>query len=206
MSRLLVRYREAIAPELKEKLGIGSVHAVPKVTKVVLNMGVGGGAPDRRRSALRSSAGKRDRHKESRESALSGAALAAAADLTAITGQKAVITRARKSIANFNIREKYPVGARVTLRGIRMYEFMDRLINIALPRVHDFRGVSEKSFDGRGNYTLGLTDQSVFPEIDYAKIERIRGMNITLVTSAASDREAKALLRAFGMPFARRHS
>ena len=182
MSRLQQRYRATIAPELRRKLGVGSVHEVPKITKVVVNMGVGEGA---------------------REHRFIDAALS---DLTAISGQKAVITRARKSIANFKIRDGMPVGTRVTLRGVRMYEFLDRLINIALPRVHDFRGVSVKAFDGRGNYTLGLTDQSVFPEIDYAKIEKTRGMNITLVTTAASDADARALLRAFGMPFARRDS
>lgn len=182
MSRLRHQYRDAIAPKIRTKLGIASVHAVPKVEKVVVNMGVGEGAREHRFID------------------------AAVADLTAIAGQKAVITRARKSIANFKIRDGMPVGVRVTLRGVRMYEFLDRLINIALPRVHDFRGVSEKAFDGRGNYTLGLTDQSVFPEIDYAKIEKTRGMNITLVTTADRDDEARELLRAFGMPFARRNS
>ena len=182
MSRLRLRYREAIAPELRTRLQIASVHAVPRVTKVVVNMGVGEGA---------------------REHKFIDAAVA---DLTAITGQQPVVTRARKSIANFKIRDGMPVGARVTLRGTRMYEFMDRLINIALPRVHDFRGVSERSFDGRGNYTLGLTDQSVFPEIDYSKIEKTRGMNVTICTTATSDEEARELLHAFGMPFARREA
>ncbi len=182
MSRLLSRYRETIAPELRAKLAIRSVHAVPRVTKVVVNMGVGEG---------------------SREHKFIDAAVA---DLTAITGQQPVVTRARKSIANFKIRDGMPVGARVTLRGVRMYEFLDRLINIALPRVHDFRGVSEKAFDGRGNYTLGLTDQSVFPEIDYSKIEKTRGMNITICTTAARDDDARELLRGFGMPFARREA
>lgn len=180
MSRLLSQYRETIAPELKTKLQIASVHAVPQVTKVVLNMGVGEG---------------------SREHKFIDAAVA---DLTAIAGQQPVVTRARKSIANFKIRDGMPVGARVTLRGKRMYEFMDRLINIALPRVHDFRGVPERAFDGRGNYTLGLTDQSVFPEIDYSKIEKTRGMNVTICTTATNDEAARELLRAFGMPFARR--
>ena len=182
MSRLRSRYRETIAPELRARLQIASVHAVPRVTKVVVNMGVGEGA---------------------REHKFIDAAVA---DLTAITGQQPVVTRARKSIANFKIRDGMPVGARVTLRGTRMYEFMDRLINIALPRVHDFRGVSERAFDGRGNYTLGLTDQSVFPEIDYSKIEKTRGMNVTICTTATSDEEATELLRAFGMPFARREA
>ena len=180
MSRLQSRYRETIAPELRTRLQIASVHAVPQVTKVVLNMGVGEG---------------------SREHKFIDAAVA---DLTAITGQQPVITRARKSIANFKIRDGMPVGVRVTLRGKRMYEFMDRLINIALPRVHDFRGVPDKAFDGRGNYTLGLTDQSVFPEIDYSKIEKTRGMNVTICTTSTNDEGAMELLRAFGMPFARR--
>ena len=182
MSRLRSRYRETIAPDLRTRLQIASVHAVPRVTKVVVNMGVGEGA---------------------REHKFIDAAVA---DLTAITGQRPVVTRARKSIANFKIRDGMPVGARVTLRGVRMYEFMDRLINIALPRVHDFRGVPERAFDGRGNYTLGLTDQSVFPEIDYSKIEKTRGMNVTICTTATSDEDARALLRAFGMPFARREA
>ena len=182
MSRLRDRYRETVAPELRVKLHIQSVHAVPRVDKIVVNMGVGEGA---------------------REHKFIDAAVA---DLTAITGQRPVVTRARKSIANFKIRDGMPVGVRVTLRGVRMYEFMDRLINIALPRVHDFRGVSDRAFDGRGNYTLGLTDQSVFPEIDYAKIEKTRGMNVTICTTAAGDDEARELLRAFGMPFARRES
>ena len=182
MSRLRSRYRETIAPDLRTRLQIASAHAVPRVTKVVVNMGVGEGA---------------------REHKFIDAAVA---DLTAITGQRPVVTRARKSIANFKIRDGMPVGARVTLRGIRMYEFMDRLINIALPRVHDFRGVSDRAFDGRGNYTLGLTDQSVFPEIDYSKIEKTRGMNVTICTTATSDEDARELLRAFGMPFARREA
>lgn len=180
MSRLWDRYRGRIAGELRERLGTASVHLVPKLTKVVVNMGVGEGA---------------------REHKFIDAAVH---DLRAITGQQPVVTRARKSIANFKIRDGMPVGARVTLRGRRMYEFMDRLINIALPRVHDFRGVSERAFDGRGNYTLGLTDQSVFPEIDYAKIEKTRGMNITICTTAVEDDPARELLRAFGMPFAQR--
>jgi large subunit ribosomal protein L5 len=182
VSRLRSQYRETIAPDLRTKLQIASVHAVPRVTKVVVNMGVGEG---------------------SREHKFIDAAVA---DLTAITGQRPVVTRARKSIANFKIRDGMPVGVRVTLRGSRMYEFMDRLINIALPRVHDFRGVSDRAFDGRGNYTLGLTDQSVFPEIDYSKIEKTRGMNVTICTTATRDDEARALLRAFGMPFARREA
>lgn len=180
MSRLRDRYRDQIAGDLRTKLAIASVHAVPRVTKVVVNMGVGEGAREHRFID------------------------AAVEDLRAITGQQPVVTRARKSIANFKIRDGMPVGVRVTLRGVRMYEFMDRLINIALPRVHDFRGVPERAFDGRGNYTFGLTDQSVFPEIDYSKIEKTRGMNITICTTAGQDDSARELLRAFGMPFARR--
>ena len=179
MSRLRLRYRDEIAGALREQLAIASAHQVPRLTKVVVNIGVGDG---------------------SREHKLIDAAVA---DLTAIAGQRPVVTRARKSIANFKIRAGMPVGVRVTLRGSRMYEFLDRLINIALPRVHDFRGVPERAFDGRGNYTLGLADQSVFPEIDYSKIEKVRGMNVTLCTSATDDVHARELLRAFGMPFAR---
>ncbi len=180
MSRIRDQYRDRIAGELRERLAIANVNAIPKITKVVVNMGVGEGA---------------------REHKFIDAAVS---DLRAITGQQPVVTRARKSIANFKIRDGMPVGARVTLRGVRMYEFIDRLINIALPRVHDFRGVPERAFDGRGNYTLGLTDQSVFPEIDYSKIEKTRGMNITICTTAGQDDHARELLRAFGMPFARR--
>ncbi len=179
MSRLQTLYREKVVPDLRERLAIASIHQVPKLTRIVVNIGVGEGSRE---------------HKFIE---------AAVADLTLISGQKPVVTRARKSIANFKIREGMPVGVRVTLRGVRMYEFMDRLINIALPRVHDFRGVPERSFDGRGNYTLGLTDQSVFPEIDYSKIEKTRGMNITFCTTATRDADAKELLRTFGMPFVR---
>jgi len=179
VSRLQTLYREKVVPDLRERLAIASIHQVPKLTRIVVNIGVGEGSRE---------------HKFIE---------AAVADLTLISGQKPVVTRARKSIANFKIREGMPVGVRVTLRGVRMYEFMDRLINIALPRVHDFRGVPERSFDGRGNYTLGLTDQSVFPEIDYSKIEKTRGMNITFCTTATRDADAKELLRTFGMPFVR---
>ncbi len=179
MSRLRTLYRDTIVPDLRERLAIASIHRVPRLTRIAINIGVGEGSREHRFID------------------------AAVADLTLISGQKPVITRARKSIANFKIREGMPVGVRVTLRGVRMYEFMDRLINIALPRVHDFRGVPIRSFDGRGNYTLGLTDQSVFPEIDYAKIEKTRGMNITFCTTATRDEDARELLRTFGMPFVR---
>ncbi len=179
MSRLRTLYRETIAGELRETLAIASVHDVPRLTRIVINIGVGEGSRE---------------HKFIE---------AAVADLTLISGQKPVVTRARRSIANFKIREGVPVGVRVTLRGVRMYEFLDRLVNIALPRVHDFRGVPDRSFDGRGNYTLGLTDQSVFPEIDYSKIEKTRGMNITFCTTATRDGDARELLRKFGMPFVR---
>ena len=178
MSRLLSQYRETIAPELKSKLQIGNVHAVPRVTKVVINMGVGEGSKE---------------HKFID---------AAVADLSAITGQQPVVTRARKSIANFKIRAGMPVGTRVTLRGQRMYEFMDRLINVALPRIRDFRGTSLKSFDGRGNYSMGIKEQIIFPELDYGQIERIRGFQVTIATSARTDTEAARLLALMGMPFA----
>lgn len=179
-ARLKKQYREEALPQLKARFAFKNDMQVPRLQKVVVNMGVGEGA---------------------REHKFIDAAVS---DLRAITGQQPVVTRARKSIANFKIRDGMPVGARVTLRGRRMYEFMDRLINIALPRVHDFRGVPERAFDGRGNYTFGLTDQSVFPEIDYARIEKTRGMNITICTTAMEDDPARELLRAFGMPFARR--
>jgi large subunit ribosomal protein L5 len=176
-SRLNERYKTEIAPALMKELGLDNPMAVPRLHKVVVNMGVG--------------------------EATQNATLLdpAAADLAQITGQKPVITRAKKSIAAFKVRENMPIGVMVTLRGDRMYEFLDRLINVALPRVRDFRGVSTKSFDGRGNYTLGLRDQLIFPEIDYAKVEKLKGMNVTIVTTAKDDNQARALLRHLGMPF-----
>jgi large subunit ribosomal protein L5 len=175
--RLKVRYREEIAPALKEQFGLANVMLVPTLQKIVVNMGVGDAA---------------------RDSKLMDGAVR---DLTAITGQKPTITRARKSIAQFKLREGQAIGAHVTLRGDRMWEFTDRLVSIALPRIRDFRGLSPKQFDGRGNYTFGLNEQSMFHEIDQDRIDRVRGMDITLVTSARTDDEGRALLRHLGFPF-----
>jgi large subunit ribosomal protein L5 len=176
-ARLRDKYAKEVAPALLKEFDLKNAMAVPKLEKVVINMGVG--------------------------EATQNAKLLdpAVNELSAITGQKAVVTKAKKSIAAFKVREGMPIGAMVTLRGDRMYEFLDRLINIALPRVRDFRGVSSKSFDGRGNYTLGLKDQLIFPEIDYAKVEKLKGMNITIVTTAGNDEQARALLKHMGMPF-----
>ncbi len=178
LPRLKQRYRSEIAPALTEQFSYSNPMQVPGVVKVVVNMGVGEAAKD---------------------SKLIDGALR---DLTAITGQKPQLRRATKSIAQFKLREGMPIGAKVTLRGDRMYEFLDRLVNIALPRVRDFRGVSGKAFDGRGNYAMGLKEQLIFPEIDYDKIDEIRGMDIIFVTTAKTDKEAKELLRGFDMPFA----
>ncbi len=177
MSRLRDRYLKEVVPGLKKEFGYRNIMAVPKVTKVVVNMGLG--------------------------EATSNAKIVdvAAEELARITGQKAVTRRAKKSIAQFKVRQGMPIGASVTLRGDRMYEFLDRLIAIALPRVRDFRGVSPKGFDGRGNYTLGLRDQLMFPEIDYLKVDKARGMNISVVTTAKTDEEARRLLQLIGMPF-----
>jgi len=176
-ARLRDKYAKEVAPALLKEFDLKNSMAVPRLEKVVVNMGVG--------------------------EATQNAKLLdpAVNELTAITGQKAVVTKAKKSIAAFKVREGMPIGTMVTLRGDRMYEFLDRLINIALPRVRDFRGVSSKSFDGRGNYTLGLKDQLIFPEIDYAKVEKLKGMNITIVTTARNDEQARALLKHMGMPF-----
>jgi large subunit ribosomal protein L5 len=175
--RLKERYQKEIVPALMKEFNYPNVMAVPRLRKIVVNMGLG--------------------------EAIQNAKLldAATQELSQITGQRPVITRARKSISNFKLRKNMPIGAMVTLRGDRMYEFVDRLMNVALPRVRDFRGLSTRAFDGRGNYTLGLRDQLVFPEVDYAKVEKIKGMNISIVTDAQSDAEALALLRHFGMPF-----
>ena len=175
--RLKERFEKEIAPALMKEFELDNPMAVPRLHKIVINMGVG--------------------------EATQNAKLLdpAANELGQITGQKPVVTRAKKSIAAFKVREGMPIGAMVTLRGPRMYEFLDRLVNVALPRVRDFRGVSTKSFDGRGNYTLGLRDQLVFPEIDYAKVDKLKGMNVTIVTTARSDNEARSLLRHLGMPF-----
>ena len=177
MNRLRDRYQKDVVPGLKKEFGYTNIMAVPKITKVVVNMGLG--------------------------EATSNAKIVdvAAAELASITGQKAVTRRAKKSIAQFKVRQGMPIGASVTLRGDRMYEFLDRLIAIALPRVRDFRGVSPKGFDGRGNYTLGLRDQLMFPEIDYLKVDKSRGMNISVVTTAKTDEEARRLLQLIGMPF-----
>ena len=176
-ARLKARYREEIVPGLQSEFGYSNIMQVPTVTKVVVNMGVGEAARDSKliEGAIR--------------------------DLTEITGQKPQITKARKSIAQFKLREGQPIGAHVTLRGVRMWEFLDRLLSIALPRIRDFRGLSPKQFDGNGNYTFGLNEQSVFHEIDQDKIDRTRGMDITVVTTATNDDEGRALLRLLGFPF-----
>ena len=175
--RLKKVYKDTIAPELFKELGYKSVMQIPAIKKIVVSMGVG--------------------------EALANKKLldAAVTDITAITGQKAVKTKARKSIANFKLRQGNEVGVMVTLRGAQMYEFLDRLINVALPRVKDFRGIKSAGFDGHGNFSLGVTEQIIFPEIDFDKIERIAGMNISIVTSAETDSDARALLTKFGMPF-----
>jgi large subunit ribosomal protein L5 len=175
--RLKKTYREKIAPDLFKEFGYKSVMQTPRLEKIVVSMGVG--------EALQ--------NKKLLDAAID--------DLTLITGQKAVKTKARKSIANFKIRTGQEIGAKVTLRGARMYEFLDRLVNVALPRVKDFRGVSQNAFDGHGNYALGITEQIIFPEIDFDKIERVAGLNIVIVTTARTDAEAKAFLSRFGMPF-----
>src|SRR6476469_6641061 len=176
-ARLRVRFEQEIKPALMKEFELKNPMAVPRVHKVVINMGVG-------------------------EATQNAKVLDPAAhELGQITGQKPVVTRAKKSIAAFKVREGMPIGAMVTLRGDRMYEFLDRLLNVVLPRVRDFRGVSTKSFDGRGNYTLGLRDQLIFPEIDYAKVDKLKGMNGTIVTTAESDDQARSLLKALGMPF-----
>ncbi len=177
MARLKEFYTKEVVPGLIQEFGYKNIHQVPKITKIVVNMGLGEAVQDVK--------------------IIDKAVL----ELTAITGQKPVVTKARKSIATFKLREGMPIGTTVTLRGSRMYEFLDRLINAVLPRVRDFRGISSKGFDGRGNYTLGLNDQSVFPEMEYDSIDKLRGMNITVVTTAGTDDEGRSLLSAFGMPF-----
>ncbi|KAB2951405.1 50S ribosomal protein L5 [Heliorestis acidaminivorans] len=177
MARLKEKYLSEVAPAMMQKFGYNSVMEIPKLEKVIVNMGLG-------------------------EAVQNPKALdAAVGDLTLITGQKPVVTTAKKSIAGFKLREGMKIGCKVTLRGERMYDFTDKLVNLALPRVRDFRGVSPKSFDGRGNYTLGLKEQLIFPEIDYDKIDRLRGMDITFVTTAKTDEEARELLKLMGMPF-----
>ncbi|HXZ00995.1 MAG TPA: 50S ribosomal protein L5 [Stellaceae bacterium] len=176
-TRLQEHYEKVVKPALMKEFGYTNALQVPKLDKIVINMGVGEGTQDGKKVD------------------------AAANDLAVISGQKPVVTRAKKSIATFKLRENLPIGCKVTLRRQRMYEFLDRLINIALPRVRDFRGVSPKSFDGRGNYALGLKEQLVFPEVNYDQVDAVRGMDIIIVTTAKTDAEAKALLRHFSMPF-----
>jgi large subunit ribosomal protein L5 len=177
MSRLKDRYVQDVMPALRKEFGYTNVMAVPRVTKIVVNMGLGEGTQNAKIVDT------------------------GADELGRITGQKAVVTRAKKSVAQFKVRKNMPIGAMVTLRGERMYEFLDRLFAIALPRVRDFRGVSPRGFDGRGNYTLGLRDQLMFPEIDYLKVDKTRGMSISVVTTAKTDEEARRLLQLLGMPF-----
>jgi large subunit ribosomal protein L5 len=176
-SRLHLFYRDKVVPELTGKFGYKSVMQVPRIEKITLNMGVGESTGDKK--------------------VLDNAV----ADMTKIAGQKPVVTKARKSIATFKVRAGYPIGCMVTLRGARMYEFLDRLVNIAIPRIRDFRGISGRAFDGRGNYNLGVKEQIIFPEIEYDKVDVLRGMNISITTSAKTDEEARALLAAFRFPF-----
>jgi len=177
MARLQQLYRDKIVPELQKSLGLENPMQVPKITRITVNMGVGEAVADKK--------------------AMDGAV----GDLTALTGQKPLITKSRKAIASFKLRAGVPVGAKVTLRGARMYEFLDRLVNVAMPRIRDFRGVSARSFDGRGNYSFGVKEQIIFPEIAYDKIDAIRGMDITISTTARDDREGRALLESFNFPF-----
>ncbi|MDR3730104.1 MAG: 50S ribosomal protein L5 [Oscillospiraceae bacterium] len=179
MARLKVKYTEEVAPALMKEFGYKSVMQIPKIDKVVVNVGCG----------------------EARENAK--VLEAVVSDITAITGQKAIITKAKKSVANFKLREGMPVGAKVTLRGDKMWEFLDRLFNVALPRVRDFHGINPNSFDGRGNYALGVKEQLIFPEIEYDKIDKIRGMDIIICTTAQTDEEARKLLELVGAPFER---
>ena len=177
MARLQQQYRDEMAPALQKKLGLKSIMEVPRVTKITLNMGLGEAVAD----------------KKILEHAL--------ADMEKIAGQKPVVTKARKSIAGFKIRDHYPIGAKVTLRREKMYEFLDRLVTVAIPRVRDFRGLNPKSFDGAGNYNMGLNEQIIFPEIDYDKIDKLRGLDIAITTSAKTDEAGRALLEAFKFPF-----
>ena len=176
MANLKDKYKSDIAPQLKEELGLENVMEVPRITKITLNMGVGEALGD----------------KKVLENAVS--------DMEKIAGQKPVVTKARRSIAGFKVREDWPIGCKVTLRSDRMYEFLERLISIAIPRVRDFRGISPKSFDGRGNFAMGVTEQIIFPEIDYDQVDALRGMDIAITTSARTDDEGRALLRAFNFP------
>jgi large subunit ribosomal protein L5 len=177
MATLKQKYRSEIAPQLKEELGLANVMQVPRITKITLNMGVGEAVGD----------------KKVLENALS--------DMQKIAGQKPVVTKSRKSIAGFKIRDGWPIGCKVTLRDERMYEFLERLISVAIPRIRDFRGISPKSFDGRGNFAMGVTEQIIFPEINYDEVDKLRGMDIVITTNAANDDHGRALLRAFNFPF-----
>lgn len=177
MARLKELYVKELAPKLKDELGLANVMEVPRITKITLNMGVGEATGD----------------KKILDNAVN--------DLVKIAGQKVVVTNARKSIAGFKIREDWPIGCKVTLRSDRMYEFLDRLITIAIPRIRDFRGISPKQFDGRGNFSMGVTEQIIFPEIDYDKVDRLRGLDICITTTARTDEEGRALLKAFNFPF-----
>ncbi|OEH93200.1 50S ribosomal protein L5 [Bacillus solimangrovi] len=177
MNRLKEKYQKEVTPSLVEKFNYSSVMQTPKLEKIVINMGVGDAVQNAK------------------------ALDTAVEELTQITGQKPVVTRAKKSIAGFRLREGMPIGCKVTLRGERMYEFLDKLVSVSLPRVRDFRGVSKKAFDGRGNYTLGVKEQLIFPEIDYDQVNKVRGMDIVIVTTANTDEEARELLTQFGMPF-----
>ena len=179
MARLVDKYKEDVAPAMGKQFGYASPMAIPRVSKIVINMGVGDAIADAKLLDQ------------------------AVDELALITGQRPSITRARKSIANFKLRAGMAIGCRVTLQGVRMYEFLDRLMNLALPRVRDFRGVSPGAFDGRGNYTLGVQDQTIFPEINYSKVQKIKGMNVSIVTTAKTDEEARILLAGLGMPFRR---
>jgi large subunit ribosomal protein L5 len=177
MAKLHEIYKDTVVPELFKQFGYTSVMQVPRIVKITLNMGVGEAVADKK--VLDS----------------------AVADLTAISGQKPLVTKARKSVAGFKIREGYPIGAKVTLRGERMWDFLERLVSIAIPRIRDFRGVNPKSFDGRGNYSMGVREQIIFPEIDYDKVDAVRGLDITITTTARTDDEGRALLAAFNFPF-----
>ena len=180
MSRLQTYYKETVVPQLQKELKLDNIMEVPKITKITLNMGVGEAVGDKK---------VMDR---------------AVGDMTAIAGQKPVVNLARKSVASFKIRDGWPVGCKVTLRRERMYEFLDRLVNVSIPRIRDFRGLNRKSFDGRGNYSMGVKEQIMFPEIDYDQIDTIRGMDLTITTTAKNDEEAMALLKAFNFPFRER--
>ena len=177
MADLKKLYNEELAPKLKEELGLANVMEIPRITKITINMGVGEAIGDKK--ALEN----------------------AVADLEKIAGQKPIVTKARKSIAGFKVREEWPIGCKVTLRRERMYEFLDRLISIAIPRIRDFRGISPKQFDGRGNFSMGVTEQIIFPEIDYDKIDKLRGLDVCITTSARNDDEGRALLKVFNFPF-----